>query len=947
MGTPIVRVPQNIICMNSYIERLAWGTDAGFYRYVPEEVLHPATEQQVQQILARAHREHKSITFRAAGTSLSGQACGPSILMVTGKKWEQYEVLDNGKRIRLQPGIVGARVNQILKPYGRRFTPDPASLNSAMVGGIVNNNASGMVCGVHANSYRMLDSVRLILADGTVLDTGDEKSKADFRVSHPHFVRRIEDLRDRTLANKRLTELIRKKYSIKNVTGLTILPFVEYQNPFDIIAHLIVGSEGTLAFLSSIVMKTGEDYDHTASALLLFPTTESACRCVTELKQTGAPSAVEYFDRRSMRVVEQDFPELQGLPEDAGAELLKVEASTQAELEDKIRQIEEVLTHYTLCQPAKFTQDPALVGKYWAMRSGIFPAVGGTRPIGTTCLIEDIAFPIEHLAEATADLRELFEKHHYPDAVIYGHAFEGNYHFILNQRFDSGEAVAQYDAMMHAVVDLVVDKYHGSLKAEHGTGRNMAPFVRREWGDDAYQLMKDVKALFDPENIFNPGVIFNEDPASYIQHIKPLPEVHPLVDRCIECGFCEVNCVACGFTEGSKTMALSSRQRIVIQREIARLTKEGNRREAGKLRRAFRRIGKDLCVGDGLCSTSCPVGINTGEFIHVIRQMEMSGAGKAFSRFAASHFEGVAGTIGSVLGMANLGRVVLGEKNMQRVANGLHHLGIPQWTPSIPQRTPVDAVQKAGQVLVFHNPTELPPKVVYFPSCLNQRLGVDKRAKEPYNQPLINEMTELLAKASYEVIFPDNLPNLCCGTIWESKGDPETADRKANELMQALLKASDNGKYPILCDQSPCLHRMRKTMQDSGLRLYEPVEFIDKFLMARLEITKLPVTVAVHATCSTRLMGLTPVLLRVAGACAEKVVLPEGVGCCAFAGDKGFTDPELNRWALRKLHDTIEKEGVTVGFSNSRTCEIGLTTHSGVQYMNIAYLVNQAAQRKR
>ena len=932
--------------MNSYIERLAWGTDAGFYRYVPEEVLHPATEKQVQQILARAHREHKSITFRAAGTSLSGQACGPSILLVAGKKWEQYEVLDGGKRIRLQPGIVGSRVNAILKPYGRRFTPDPASLNSAMVGGIVSNNASGMVCGTHANSYRMLDSVRIVLADGTVLDTGDELSKADFRVSHPQFVRRIEDLRDRTLQNKALTELIKKKYAIKNVTGLTILPFVEYTNAFDIIAHLMVGSEGTLAFLSSVTMRTGEDYGFAASALLLFPTTESACRCVTELKKSGVPSAVEYFDRRSMRVVEQDFPELQGLPEDAGAELLKVEASTQKELEAKIKQIEAVLEHYELCQPAKFTQDPALVGKYWAMRSGIFPAVGGTRPIGTTCLIEDIAFPIEHLAEATADLRELFEKHNYPDAVIYGHAFEGNYHFILNQRFDTPEAIAQYDAMMHAVVDLVVDKYHGSLKAEHGTGRNMAPFVRREWGDDAYQLMQDVKALFDPENIFNPGVIFNEDPESYIQHIKPLPEVHPLVDRCIECGFCEVNCVACGFTNGNKTMSLSSRQRIIVQREIARLEKEGKRAEARALKRAFRRIGKDLCAGDGLCSTSCPVGINTGEFIHVLREVEMSGAGKALSRFAASHFEGVAGSVGAVLNLANAGRTVLGDKVMQSFANGLHHLGIPQWTPAIPQRTPGNAVQRAKQILVFHDPTKLPTKVVYFPSCLNQRLGVDKRAKAPYDQPLINEMTELLAKASFEVVFPDNMAGLCCGTIWESKGDHATADRKAHELLQALLKASDGGKYPILCDQSPCLHRMRKVMKDSGLKLYEPVEFIDKFILPNVEITKLPITVAVHATCSTRLMGLAPTLQRVAEACADKVVVPEGVGCCAFAGDKGFTDPELNQWALRKLKGTIEKEGVSMGFSNSRTCEIGLTTNSGVQYMNIAYLVNQASKRK-
>jgi D-lactate dehydrogenase len=207
-------------------------------------------------------------------------------------------------------------------------------------------------------------------------------------------------------------------------------------------------------------------------------------------------------------------------------------------LEKKNLALQDILRHYNLCEPAAFTSDPVLTGKYWAMRSGIFPAVGGTREIGTTCLIEDIAFPIEHLAQATLDLQQLFIEHNYPDAVIYGHALEGNYHFILNQRFDSPQAIAQYDSMMRAVVDLVVDKYHGSLKAEHGTGRNMAPFVRREWGDAAYELMKEVKQLFDPENIMNPGVIFNEDEHSYIEHIKPLPEVHQMIDRCIECGFC-------------------------------------------------------------------------------------------------------------------------------------------------------------------------------------------------------------------------------------------------------------------------------------------------------------------------------------------------------------------------------------------------------------------------
>ena len=932
--TRIVIVRQNTICMSSYIERLAWGTDAGCYRHIPEEVLHPADEEQVRRVILRAGKEHKYITFRAAGTSLSGQACGDSLLVVCGKKWERYEVLDGGKAIRLQPGIIGQRVNDILKPYGRRFTPDPASVKSAMVGGIVMNNASGMCCGTHANSYRMLRSARIILGDGTVLDTGDEASKEAFRRTHPDFLKRIEELRDRTLADKVLTERIRHKYAIKNVTGLTILPFVEYTDPFDIIAHLMVGSEGTLAFLSEVTMLTGEDYPFAASALLLFQTTKEACNAVVTLKKSGIPSAVEYFDRLAMRVVENDFPELKGLPEDAGAELVKIEAATQEELQEKIGQVEALLGKSDC-----FTTDAAIVSKYWAMRSGIFPAVGGTRPVGTTCLIEDIAFPLEHLASATADLQKLFREHNYPDAVIYGHAFEGNYHFILNQRFDTEAAVAQYDRMMHAVVDLVLDKYHGSLKAEHGTGRNMAPFVRREWGDDAYRLMCDVKALFDPDNIFNRGVIFNEDPKAYISHLKPLPELHPLVDKCIECGFCEVNCVSCGFTEGDSTRALSSRQRIVVQREIARLDKEGRREEAAALRKAFRTIGKNLCAGDGLCATSCPVGINTGDFVHVIRELEMSAAGRKAGRWAAEHFSTAGGAVASVLALANAGRSVRGDKLMQSVANGLHYCGMPLWSPAIP--LPVRKRDRRKPE------TAGADKVVYFPSCLNQRLGADKR-EEP-RKPLITDMTELLGKAGYGVVFPKDMQRLCCGTIWESKGMPETADSKTEELLEALWEASEQGRFHILCDQSPCIHRMReyaaKHEKWKDLHIWEPAEFISSFVIDKVIIRPLHQTIAVHFTCSTRKMHLTDTLLALARRCADKVIVPDEVGCCAFAGDKGFTNPELNEWALRKLRGQIEDNGVTLGVSNSRTCEIGLAHHSGVSYINIAALVNRCAER--
>ncbi len=939
--------------MKKYIERLAWGTDAGFYRLIPQEVLHPANEQEVQAIIQRAHKEGKHITFRAAGTSLSGQAISDSLLVVCGKKWEAYSIGDEATRrqgdeasvITLQPGIIGQRVNEILRPYGKYFTPDPASIKSAMVGGIVMNNASGMCCGTHANSYRALKSVRIILPDGTILDTGDKKNRAAFTMSHPKFLRKIEELRDKTRKNTALCERIKRKYSIKNVTGLTILPFVEYDDPFDIIAHLMVGSEGTLAFLSSITMTTADICPFSASALLLFPTTKSACEAITEMKTTRMLSAAEFFDRKAMQTVEKDFPELKNLPADAGAVLIRTDATTQELLDKKNATLQQVLSSYTLCQEAQFTSDPTLTGKYWAMRSGIFPAVGGTREVGTTCLIEDIAFPIEHLAEATLDLQQLFREHNYPEAVIYGHALEGNYHFILNQRFDTPAAIEQYDRMMRAVVDLVVDKYQGSLKAEHGTGRNMAPFVRREWGDDAYELMCEVKQLFDPHCIMNPGVIFNEDPQSYLQHIKPLPEVHAMIDRCIECGFCEVNCVSCGF-------ALSSRQRIVVQRELKRLynltkqaSDEAQKREANKLykelKKEFNRIGRDLCAGDGLCSTSCPIKINVGDYIHLVREHDMSTTGKVIGKWAGKNLASIGRALTPLLGIAHIAKNIIGDeattllgKTMHKASGGL----VPLWTPSLPRPVMAKDIKTAKEYGAVNGLKGLRDKrVVYFPSCLNQRLSTP-------GKPLINDMTELLNKAGFEVIFPANMENLCCGTIWESKGMPDEAQRKAAELELALLKASDNGRWPVLCDQSPCLHRMRHTMQH--LHLYEPAEFIDKYVLSEVNITPLDACVAVHVTCSTRQMGLAQTITRVAQACAKTVLVPEEIGCCAFAGDKGFTEPALNEWALRKLKPQVEKAGATMGVSNSRTCEIGLSTHSGIEYHSIAHLVNKCASTR-
>ncbi len=967
------------------LRTLGWGVDASFYHLVPKIVIRSDNEEEVSQIVRLCYDRHIPFTFRAAGTSLSGQSVSDSALIVAGKHWEKYSISPDHDTITMQPGLVGGRVNRLLKPLGRELPPDPASINSAMIGGIVCNNASGMSCGVHANSDHMLVSARLVLADGTILDTGDAENRRQFAKTHASFINKIEALRDKVRANKPLADRIRKKYSIKNVTGLNLRPLVAYDDPFDIIAHSIVGSEGTLAFLSEVTMHTLREYPYKATAMVYFHKMVDSCKAVVAMKKLESTTddlkmsyekqvvkCAEMLDYLSLASVDDpvylqykkdvDAGKIEGVePGDyhnLTAILTETRATTHETLEKNVAAISETLAPFSLYRPLEFTEDPKVSGKYWAIRQGIFPTVGGMRPTGTSCLIEDVAFPVEVLPEATVKLQQIIASHGYTDGCIYGHALEGNYHFILNQSFKDTKEVERYAKMMKDVVELV-HGYDGSLKAEHGTGRNMAPFVREEWGDEAFAAMRELKEIFDPEYLLNPGVIFNDDPNCFIEHLKHLPELdfdfsslpdgakyatamgaresstQEMVEgvrranKCIECGFCEVNCLTCGLT-------LSSRMRIATQREIIRLKTgdEADKARAARLEKEYRYYGNQTCAADGMCATSCPMKINTGDLTHLIRQINMDGSPVFYKvgDFAARHLKGIENGLRATLGVANAAHTVLGTKAMTAMTQGMHKMGVPLWTPAMPKPHRVNtAVQNL-------KPQTSDLKVVYFPSCLNQTLGVAKGNKLKHT--VVGEMVELCNKAGYQVIFPKDMNRMCCGQIWESKGMMDIADRKTAELEAALFEASEGGKYPVLCDQSPCLHRMRKMM--TRVRLYEPAEFILKFLKPRLRFHKLHRTVAVHATCSMREMGLVDDIVGLARLCADKVIVPEGIGCCGFAGDRGFTHPEMNAYALRSLRKQIEENQVEAGYSNSRTCEIGLQYHSGIPYMGIAYLVNEA-----
>lgn len=900
---------------------LAWGGDASVYRMTPRVVVRVKDEAELTAILAAAADNGVDITFRAAGTSLSGQSVTDSVLIVAGREWDKYKISPDGRKITLQPGIAGSRVNELLQPYGRYFTPDPASLNSAMIGGIVANNASGMSCGTHANSDRMLDSIRIVLVDGTVLDTADEASRREFALRRPDIISGIKQLRDEILADEALAERIRHKYSIKNVTGLNLRPFVTFTDPIDIIAHCMVGSEGTLAFISEVTFNTGQLEPCKASAMIYFDDLRRACEAIVDLRDCSV-SAAEMLDSKSLESVND--PTGTGLT----AVLTETRADTPEALARNIAEIVEVVSRYNPYRPVEFTTDPVKQAEFWRIRSGIFPSVGGTRRPGTTVLIEDIAFHIQDLPDATVELADILAKSGYDDACIYGHALAGNYHFIISQSFDTPAEIERYQRLMDDIEKLVVDRYDGSLKAEHGTGRNMAPFVKKEWGEKAFGLMVRLKNLFDPEGRLNRGVIFNDDPDCYVRNLKTMPSVNEAVDRCIECGFCEVNCVSWGFT-------LSSRQRIIVQREIERLRMTGEHEAANKLAQAYYYPGLETCAADGLCSTSCPMGINTASLTRTLRG-EYHRPGSLSYRvadMAARNMSGIEATLRPLLSLASGVKAIIGDRAVNAMGRGLHHIGLPLWSSALPTAYYPHATKHIDS----------PLKVVYFPSCINRTMGKTSGA-DASKAALVDTVVSLCHKAGFDVIIPDNIKNLCCGMIWSSKGMPDISRRKSDELEAVLLEASEGGKWPVICDQSPCLHHIQEYF--TKVDVMELTDFVARYLAPRLNFNPTDRPVALHITCSSRLMGLNDVITGLARRCSRHVLVPRTVGCCGFAGDRGFTHPELNAYALKSLRDEIRQFGAVEGYSNSRTCEIGLSRHGGIPYRSLVYLVDEVTTPK-
>lgn len=921
------------------IDLIAYASDASFYRLIPKAVIHAANEHEVALLFEFSHEYRIPLTFRAAGTSLSGQSISDGLLVEVARNFRGIEVLETGQKIRVQPGVIGSFANRSLLPYGRKIGPDPASIDSCTIGGILANNASGMCCGVDQNAYHTLVSLRFVLPSSTVIDTATPDADERFAACEPKLAKGLLELKSRIQNDAALAGRIRRKYRSKNTNGYGLNAFLDYSRPVDIFAHLLIGSEGTLAFIAEAVLSTVPQLPVKYTGLLLFPDLFAASESIVPLREAGA-KALEIMDRASLRSVEDHVgtpSSIKTLPESAAGLLVEFQSALESERSRLEGLAAESISRLTLLEPANFTHEPAAQSALWKIRAGMFPSVGSLRKSGTTAVIEDVAFPIEHLALAARDLTGLFRRHEYPNAIIFGHAKDGNLHFVITQSFNDQGAVDQYARFIDDVVEVVVRRYDGALKAEHGTGRNMAPFVETEWGRDAYAIMREVKELADPSGLLNPGVIINDDRCSHLRDLKRLPSVEPEIDKCIECGYCESRCP-------SRNLTLTPRQRIVVRREMARQQNLGSNGLLVELERDFPYAALDTCAVDGLCATTCPVNIDTGKLVKRFRAVRNKPGARHIARITVDHFALVEQLVRAALGAGHIGQKIIGLRGMQVVTEALRRsLGpnMPVWTAEMPFPT------RRG--IPFTDRSRA--KAVYFPSCISRTMG--RLPGEASDLSLMEVLVALGERAQTPVWIPEDIGGNCCGTPYSSKGFEEARDTMLNRVMENLYRWTGAGELPIVVDTSPCTYGLvhaREFLTPENQRRFDrllimdSIEFAHDRLLPKLTFKQFTTSIALHPVCSVLKMGLSARLEAVARKCSSEVFVPPSAGCCAFAGDRGFIFPELTESAAAPEAAEIKAHMPSGCYSSSRTCEIGMTRHTGEMYRSYLYLLEAATR---
>ncbi|MFF3950586.1 FAD-binding and (Fe-S)-binding domain-containing protein [Streptomyces sp. NPDC001902] len=912
-----------------------YASDASPYRYLPQVVVLPRDVRDVQKLLGYCRRNGRHATFRAAGTSLNGQAQSDDILIDVRRDWSGMAVEDEGARLRARPGTILGHAAALLRRHGRRLGPDPASSDVATIGGVLANNAGGMRCTLERNAYHTVASMTFVLPSGTVVDTAAPDAEERFAAAEPELAAGLAALREQLLGDSRLTARVRHKFSIRNTTGYTLAALLDADTPLEIFRRLLIGSEGTLAFIAEAVIDTLPAPTATTVSWIALPSVGEAVALVPGLVDLGA-EAVELMVAPALTAAAQAFPKTPAywktLDPGAAALLVEFAAADPADLDRAEAHVAELVADAPLLHPLDFTRDQELIELDWRIREGLLGIVGQLRPPGTAVVNEDVCFPPARIAEGAGDLHALLAEHGFLPGVA-GHAAYGNLHFTLTPKLADPADRDRYAAFMSDLVALVVDKYDGSLKAEHGTGINMAPFVRHEWGEKATGMMWRIKELADPYGVLAPDVVLTRDDTIHLKSFKSTPDIEDVATHCIECGYCEAVCP-------SRNVTTTPRQRIVLRREMARQA-EGSPLLA-QLQAEYEYDAIETCAVDGTCALPCPVHINTGALIKEFRRDESTEQREKVALKIAQRWATVEEFARTAMGAADIVQRTVGSKALTGLTAGARLAISNDLMPAVPGPMPRAAVGKPPPT------SRHGAAAVYFPACVNRIFGRDPGM--PRHPSLQHALVEVSARAGKPLWIPDDVAGKCCSTPWSSKGYSRGHAWMAATTCDALWSWSGHGTLPVVIDAASCtnglLDDVKNYLDDEHRARLERITLLDAItwcsdLLPHLTVTGQVDRVAVHPTCSTAHLGLSKTLEAIAGQLAAEVLVPVGTTCCGTAGDRGLLHPELVRSATRDEKAALDRTPADAYLSANRTCEMGLRHATGRPYESFVFLLEQ------
>jgi D-lactate dehydrogenase len=919
---------------------IRYASDASPYRYLPQAVVLPRTVDDVRSILTYCARAGRHATFRAGGSSLNGQSQSDGILIDVRRHWNGMVAEDGGARLRARPGTILAHASAVLRPLGRRLGPDPASADVATIGGVIANNAGGMRCTLERNAYHTVSALTFVLASGTVIDTAAPGAEAAFAAAEPDLAAGLMQLRSELLADDELVQRVRHKFSIRNTTGYALSALLDADTPLEIFRRLIVGSEGTLAFVAEAVIDTLPAPPMTTVTWIPLPSISEAVALVPGLVALGA-EAVELMVAPALSAAAEAFPGTppywRDLDPRAAALLVEFGADSPAALGTAEARAAELVAGANLLHPMEFTRDLELIELYWRVREGLLGIVGQMRPEGTAVVIEDVCFPPDRVAEGARDLQALLSEHGFLPSVA-GHAAYGNLHFTLTPRLADPGDRDRYAAFMTDLVELVIDKYDGSLKAEHGTGINMAPFVRHEWGEVATDMMWRIKELADPHGVLAPNVVLTRDDGIHLKSFKSTPPIEDAATGCIECGFCEAACP-------SRNVTTTPRQRIVLRREMARQP-EGSPLLA-RLQDEYEYDGIETCAADGTCAIPCPVSINTGALIKTFRRAESTPQREKAALRIAQRWATVERLAGTAVSASDIVQRTIGIRALTGLTAATRLAISEDLVPSVPGPMPRPALRKLPST------TREGAVAAYFPACVNRIFGRDPG--RPRRPSLPQALVEVSARAGQPLWIPGDVAGKCCSTPWSSKGYRRGHEWMAAATSDALWEWSEHGTLPVVIDAASCtsglLDDVRNHLDEEHRGRLEQITLLDSIawcdgLFPALTVTRRVGRAAVHPTCSTAHLGLTKTLERLAARLADEVLVPVGTTCCGTAGDRGLLHPELVISATREEKAKLDEVPAQAYLSANRTCEMGLRQATGRPYESFVFLLEELTRRQ-